>query len=66
MLSPETFFKAPPKSIPLPFNVNASALIVVVISKAAPFATVVLPAVVPRAEAFEARNTPAVIVVAPV
>jgi hypothetical protein len=66
VLLPEKFLKAPPKLIPLPFNVNASALIEVVISKAAPFATVVPEPVVPRAEAFEARNTPADIVVAPV
>ena len=65
-MSPDTFLRAPPELIPLPFNVNASALIEVVISKAAPLATVVPVLVVPRAEAFAARNTPSVIVVAPV
>ena len=60
------FLNAHPKLIPVPFNVKGSVLIVVVISKAAPFATVVPEDVAPSAAALEAFNTPADIVVDPV
>ena len=63
---PEIFLKAPPELIPLPFNVKGSALIEVVISKAAPLTTVVPVDVAPRAAALEAFNTPDDIVVEPV
>ncbi len=64
----EIFLKAPPELIPVPYNVNASAPIVIPpdSSKAAQSATVVPEAVVPSAEEFEALNTPADIVVVPV
>ena len=65
---PEIFLKAPSVLIPVPFNVNASAPIVIPPDNcnAAPLATVVPPAIVPRAVLFDANNTPAEIVVAPV
>ncbi len=68
MLSPLIFLKAPPELIPSPFNVNASAPIVIPPdnSNAAPCATVTPPAVVPRAVLLDALNAPADIVVAPV
>ena len=68
MLFPERFLKAPPELIPSPFIVNASAPIVIVPDNcnAAPLATVVPDAVVPRAVLFAAVNAPAEIVVRPV
>ena len=65
---PEIFLKAPPELIPVPFNVNASAPIVIPPDNcnAAPSATVVPDAVVPRAVSFAAVKTPAEIIVAPV
>ena len=54
--------------MPDPFNVNASAPIVIPpwISRAAPPVTEIPPAVVPAAVAFWMFNTPALTVVAPV
>ena len=66
MIVPETLFKAPPLLIPLPFKVKGSALIVVVICKAAPLATVVPELTSPRAAALDAVKAPAETVVRPV
>ena len=65
MLLLEIFLKAPPELIPSPFNVNASSPIVIPPdnSNAAPCATVVPDAVVPRALLWDALNAPADIVV---
>ena len=65
---PEIFLKAPPELIPDPFNVKASAPIVIPPdnSNAAPAETVTPPAVVPRAVLFDALNTPPATVVSPV
>ena len=65
MLFPEIFLKAPPELIPVPFNVKGSALIEVVISKAAPSETVVPEVVPPSPELLETLNTPLDTVVAP-
>jgi len=67
-LFPEIFLKAPPELIPVPFNVKASAPIVIGPdnSNAAPSATVVPDAVVPREVALVALNAPAETVVRPV
>ena len=66
-LTSEIFLKAPPELMPLPFNVKGSAPIIIPPdnSKAAPFATMVLPLMLPRASLLEALNTPAEIVVVP-
>ena len=66
MFVPEILLKAPPELIPLPFKVKGSALIVIVISKVAPSATVVPELIFPSAEALDALNAPAEIVVTPV
>ena len=63
--------KAPPKLMPVPSNVNASAPIVMPVlalysSRAAPSDTVVPLAVVPSAVLLAALNTPALMSVAPV
>jgi hypothetical protein len=52
-LLPLIFLKAPRELIPSPFNINASAPIVIapVNSNAAPLSTVIPPAVVPKADA---------------
>ena len=68
VLSPLMLRKAPPELMPVPFNVNASALKVRPPdnSRAAPFATVVPLSIAPNAAALVARKTPALIVVTPV
>ena len=67
VLSPEMFRKAPAALIPVPLRFRASAPIEIPpeSSNAAPLATVVPAAVVPREVAFEARRAPALMVVAP-
>ena len=65
-MSPEIFLNAPPELIPLPFNVKGSALIEVVISKAAPLTTAVPEDVAPSAAALVALKIPELATVAPV
>jgi len=68
VLSPLIFLKDPSELIPSPFNVNASAPIVIAPdnSNAAPLSTVVPDAVVPRAVSLAALSAPAETVVRPV
>ena len=65
---PDPLNSAPPLEIPVPFNVNGSAVdnVIPFKSSEAPLVTEVAPADVPRAETLPSISVPALMLVAPV